>query len=56
MSLMLSAPAAMPATKRALARQMADLASAMWLQAADCWYQRDCTAAAALAESGSGGG
>jgi phosphate transport system protein len=37
---------------RALARQMAELASGMWRQAADCWYQRDCTAAAALAESG----
>jgi phosphate transport system protein len=34
---------------RALAAQMAGLASVMWYQAADAWYQRDRTAAAALA-------
>lgn len=37
---------------RALVRQMADLASAMWRQAADSWYQRDPAAAAALADTG----
>jgi phosphate transport system protein len=37
---------------RALAVQMADLASQMWRQAADAWYQRDRTAAAALAGRG----
>jgi phosphate uptake regulator len=37
---------------RDLAARMADLAGEMWRQAADAWYQRDHTAAAALAESG----
>jgi len=37
---------------RALAAQMGDLASQMWRQAADSWYQRDRTAAAALAGRG----
>jgi phosphate transport system protein len=37
---------------RALARQMADLASGMWRQVADAWYQRNRTAAAALAGCG----
>lgn len=34
---------------RALAAQMADLVCQMWRQTADAWYQRDRTAAAALA-------
>jgi len=34
---------------RDLARRMGDLASAMWRQAADAWYDRDPSAAAALA-------
>jgi phosphate transport system protein len=37
---------------RALAAQMGDLASQMWRQAADAWYSRDRTAAAALTERG----
>jgi phosphate transport system protein len=37
---------------RALAAQMADLASRMWRQAADCWYQRDRATAADLARCG----
>jgi phosphate transport system protein len=37
---------------RALAAQMGDLASGMWRQAADAWYQRDRRAAAALAGRG----
>ena len=32
--------------------QMADLASAMWQQSADAWYNRDRTAAAALSQRG----
>ena len=35
---------------RGLSERMADLASGMWCQAADCWYQRDRSAASALAE------
>jgi phosphate transport system protein len=35
---------------RALAEQMGALAAAMWRQAADAWYARDCSAASALAE------
>jgi phosphate transport system protein len=35
---------------RDLARQMGNLASGMWRQAADAWYSRDRTAAAALGE------
>jgi phosphate transport system protein len=35
---------------RGLVERMGDLASDMWRQAADSWYQRDRTAAAALAE------
>ena len=34
---------------RDLAARMADLAGGMWRQAADAWYQRDRSAAAALA-------
>lgn len=37
---------------RALAAQMGDLASQMWRQAADAWYSRDRTAAAALTGRG----
>ena len=37
---------------RALAAAMGDLASGMWRQAADAWYQRDRAAAAALAGRG----
>jgi phosphate transport system protein len=37
---------------RAIAGQMGDLASQMWQQAADSWYQRDRAAAAALAGLG----
>jgi phosphate transport system protein len=39
---------------RGLAARMGELASAMWRQAADSWYQRDKTAAAALAERDEG--
>ncbi len=35
---------------KALVERMGDLASEMWRKAADSWYQRDRTAAAALAE------
>ncbi len=35
---------------RGLVERMGDLASAMWRQAADSWYQRDRSAAAALRE------
>ena len=35
---------------RGLAERMGNLASDMWRQAADCWYQRDRTAALALSE------
>jgi len=35
---------------RGLVERMGDLASAMWRQAADCWYQRDRTAAVAVGE------
>src|SRR5499433_1563746 len=35
---------------RGLVERMGDLASAMWRQAADCWYQRDRTAATAVGE------
>ena len=35
---------------RGLIERMGDLASAMWRQAADCWYQRDRTAALAVGE------
>lgn len=35
---------------RGLVARMGDLASAMWRQAADAWYQRDRTAAQTLAE------
>ena len=35
---------------RGLVERMGDLASAMWRQAADCWYQRDRAAAVALGE------
>ena len=35
---------------RGLVERMGDLASAMWRQAADCWYQRDRGAALALGE------
>jgi phosphate transport system protein len=35
---------------RGLVERMGDLASGMWSQAADCWYQRDRSAAADLAE------
>ena len=37
---------------RVLAVRMGDLAAAMWRQTADAWYQRDRSAAAALAERG----
>jgi phosphate transport system protein len=37
---------------RTLAARMGELASAMWSQAADAWYQRDRRAAAALAGQG----
>jgi phosphate transport system protein len=39
---------------RALVERMGDLASVMWRQAADAWYQRDRAAAAALAERDEG--
>jgi phosphate transport system protein len=35
---------------RGLVERMGDLASGMWRQAADCWYQRDRAAALALGE------
>jgi phosphate transport system protein len=35
---------------RGLVERMGNLASGMWRQAADCWYQRDRTAAFALSE------
>jgi phosphate transport system protein len=35
-----------------LARQMADLASAMWRDATDAWYSRDRTAATAIGDRG----
>ena len=35
---------------RGIAERMGSLAADMWRQAADCWYQRDRTAALALAE------
>ena len=35
---------------RGLVERMGDLASGMWRQAADCWYQRDRSAAVALGE------
>jgi len=35
---------------RGLVERMGDLASAMWRQAADCWYQRDRSAAFGLVE------
>ena len=35
---------------RGLAERMGNLASEMWRQAADCWYQRDRTAGFALSE------
>jgi phosphate transport system protein len=35
---------------RGLIEQMGNLVSGMWRQAADCWYQRDRSAAGALAE------
>jgi len=35
---------------RGLVERMGDLACSMWRQAADCWYQRDRAAAAALSE------
>jgi phosphate transport system protein len=35
---------------RGLVERMGDLASGMWRQAADCWYQRDRSTAAELAE------
>ncbi len=38
------------ARARGLIARMGDLASEMWRQAADSWYQRDRAAAAALAE------
>ena len=36
---------------RGLIEQMSELASGMWRQAADCWYQRDGSAAPALANA-----
>lgn len=42
-----------PRAKR-LARRMSDLAAEMWRKAADSWYQRDRTAALALAERDEG--
>lgn len=39
---------------RGLAARMGDLAAGMWRQAADSWYQRDRTAAQALAERDEG--
>jgi len=39
---------------RALVERMGDLASEMWRQAADSWYQRDRAAAVALAERDEG--
>lgn len=47
-----SASGGLTPRSRAIARQMGDLASQMWRQAADSWYQRDRTAAAALAGPG----
>jgi phosphate transport system protein len=35
---------------RGLIEQMSELASGMWRRAADCWYQRDGSAAPALAK------
>jgi phosphate transport system protein len=35
---------------RGLVERMGDLASSMWRQAVDCWYQRDRTAAVVLAD------
>jgi phosphate transport system protein len=35
---------------RALIEQMDELAGGMWRRTADCWYQRDSSAASALAE------
>jgi phosphate transport system protein len=42
------------ARARGLVARMGDLASEMWRQAADSWYQRDRAAAAALAERDEG--
>ena len=39
---------------KALVERMGDLASEMWRQAADSWYQRDRSAAEALSESDEG--
>ena len=41
------------AGSRELTRQMADLATGMWRQATDAWYNRDRTAVTALGERGS---
>jgi phosphate transport system protein len=41
--------AELPPRCRGLIEQMSELASGMWRRAADCWYQRDGSAAPALA-------